>query len=202
MISIPDPAGNNMLAWAKAAARCLRDLDRRISSILLKPSRPSEDLVLSRPTHPFQVMLATRAIPGEGEGAPPVEQLLVQVVPGTVNNLVPKISDEIAGPVALWRLPAPVLNYGSITEDTQFYVYIEVNVVMENITSMEIKVADTDPTAYITDAVGILTIATFTKPTGGAVQLVQLIKTCQTYLKGFRIVSTEGSVFQHLFLSC
>jgi len=79
MISIPDPAGNNMLAWAKAAARCLRDLDRRISSILPKPSRPSEDAVFRNSPHPFQILLATQTTAGEEEGDPPVVEVKLGV---------------------------------------------------------------------------------------------------------------------------
>ena len=80
MIQVPDPAGKNQLAWAQSVGRCLRDLDRRISSILPQRPRASEDAVKSRQEpKPFQLIVATDSA---DTSVPPAPK--IRVVPSTL----------------------------------------------------------------------------------------------------------------------
>lgn len=60
MLTIPDPGGRNQLAWAQAVARCLRDLDRRINSILPQRPRAIEESIRAKvELKPFELTVSS-----------------------------------------------------------------------------------------------------------------------------------------------
>ena len=79
MSFVPDPAGKNQLAWAQAVYRYLRDLDRRINSIL--PQRPQavEESTRAKTTlQPFQLIVSSSG----GETPTPMIRVVASTLAG------------------------------------------------------------------------------------------------------------------------
>ena len=118
MLQVPDPAGKNQLAWAQAATRYLRDLDRRINAILPQRPRAIEETVKAKAaTHPFKAIYPA---PFTGSGEPPSNQpLKFSVRPGIVSGV--NVGARLAT-----NLNA---QFTAADETEQFFCWIEANFV-------------------------------------------------------------------------